>query len=510
MLEKASKEDLYKENRILKEENRWLQLKIKKLEHLIYGRKAEKRAPGDERQEAFQELDALSEKPAEEPSAEAPEDAPADKEKTKKKKRAKPGPKPLDPSLERVREQVPDPDLNQLICPNSGKVLKKAFVEHIEVLARKPPQYYVRVIERNVFAGEFGEAPVYTPWPDDVMPRSRVDVSVLSHLITARFCEHLPYYRIESILGRMGVEFSRGTMLNQVRLAALKLEPLYHEIVRQALASGYLQVDATVLPLIDPERPGKKREGCLWTYRALDGPVFFEFATTKKGETPRKTLQHYQGVLQTDGANNFGGATAAPGVVHCGCWAHARRYFHEAERLGEQEATAFLDVIDKLFERERQAREEELDPEQWRRMRERESLPMVETLRKMALEHRINQPMRKTAMAKAVNYLLEHIGPLTEAVRQVPSRIDNNLVENAIRPVKLGAKNWLFVGHPDAGPRTAQLYTLVENCRMLQIDPEAYLADILRRIDDHPAKRIGELLPRNWLKSRQEALSKNG
>jgi len=202
-------------------------------------------------------------------------------------------------------------------------------------------------------------------------------------------------------------------MTSLVALAERKLECIYDAIVKQTLASGYLMMDPTPVRLKSETRKGSTKEACVWTYRALDGPVFFEFAENKTGETPANTLQSYEGILQTDGASNFGGVPARENIVHLCCWAHGRRYFLHA-----------------------------------------------------------------------------------------PSRIDNNLAENSLRPIKLGAKNWLFVGHENAGPRMAKMYTLVENCRMLDLNPEEYLIDVLARVDDHPLSRIEELTPAGWRESK--------
>jgi len=480
----------------LKAENYRLGLRVKALERELYGSRSDRReSKEDERQQSFAGMDAAVAEPAE--SGGPAQQKPPRRERKGKKK----GPKALNPDLPRVHESIPDPDLKDLICPVTGKQMRKAFTEQVHVLARKPAEYYVRVLFRNVFVSPVGEAPVYSPWPADVMARSRIDASVVGSILCARFADHQPYHRQSGQLERHGVSLGTNTMCSLVALACEKLEPVYRAVMGQTLSRGYLMMDPTPVRLRTTARPGATKEACLWTYRALDGPVFFEFAEGKHGITPAQTLKQYKGILQTDGASNFGGVPARTDITHVNCWAHVRRYFVEAEK-SEEHATQYLDAIDRLFRRERLIRRFGLGPEATLELRRRYSLPEVDALFERAREYASAERMRKTPMPKAVSYLLGRTGPLRECFLHAPSRIDNNLAENALRPIKLGAKNWLFVGHPSAGPRAAMMFTLVENCRILGINPEAYFIDVLTRVDDHPHTRLDELTPHRWHKSK--------
>lgn len=480
----------------LKAENYRLSLRVKALERELYGSRADRRGnKEDERQQTFAGMDEAAGEPAQ-PSTSKPEKAPSRAPKGKKK-----GPKPLNPDLPRVHESIPDPDLKDLICPVTGKLMRAAFTEQVHVLARKPAEYYVRVLLRNVFVSPAGETPVYSPWPADVMARSRIDASVVGSILCARFADHQPYHRQSGQLERHGVSLGTNTMCSLVALACEKLEPVYREVVRQTLSHSYLMMDPTPVPLRTAVKRGSTKEASLWTYRALDGPVFFEFAEGKQGSTPAQTLKQYKGILQTDGASNFGGVPARADITHVNCWSHARRYFVKAEESDER-ATEYLDVIDRLFRRERLIRRFHLGPDATLELRRRYSLPEVDALFKRAHEYASRERMLKTPMPKAVNYLLGRTAPLRECFLHAPSRIDNNLAENALRPIKLGAKNWLFIGHPSAGSRAAMMFTLVENCRILGINPEAYFIDVLARVDDHPNARLNELTPHGWQKSK--------
>lgn len=501
---------LQEENRLLRETLeksetliRHLELRVKDLAAQIYGPSSEKRRREEDKRQST--LDGIEEDAGLEQERFFA-DAPAKEKKPVTKSRStgkKKGPKPLPAHLPRVIKHIDDPDLKDLICPETGKLMKPAFQQKIEVLSRKPAEYFVTRYIRNVFVSPAKTAPVTTDWPAYVLPKARVDVSIIAETLVKRYVDHLPFHRIEKQFIRLGLEIGRSTQVSWMNQADALAEPLVKLIKKNVLNSGYIQLDATPLQVADPNRPGCTREACVWTYRALDGPVFYEFALSKSGDTPAETLQHYQGKLQTDGASNFGGVTKKEGVTHFGCWAHARRYFLKADEAGETEAEAYLDAIDKLFRLERLLRHFKVGDEKVLVARKRHSLPRVDRLFNQGMLHLQDQPLlKKTGLCKAINYLIGQEKALRACFDHAPSRIDNNLVENAIRPLKLGAKNWLFIGHPNAGPRSANLFTLVENCRLAGINPEEYLTDLFTRLSAYPASKIADFLPVNWAKSK--------
>jgi transposase len=489
-MSEPSPRDLLKQVGQLKDENRVLSLQVKELQKQLFGSRSDRRPQVED--PAQGKLEGIEEGAWSEPE-------PAPKAARSQRKGKKKGPKPLNPSLPRVHEVVGDPDLDKLICPDSGQLMRVGFVETIEVLSRAPAKYFVRTISRNVYVSDTDATPAYSPWPADVLARSRIDTGVIAQLLCARFADHQPYHRQQGQLARHGVDLAPNTMVSLVRQACEKLQPLERRLKQKVIDSGYIQLDPTPIPMISEKKSAATKQACMWTYRALDGPVFFEFSQTKAGITPGATLESYQGILQTDAATNFGGLPEKPGIIHLGCWAHARRYFLRAAEAGQAQANAYLDPIDRLFYLERLARRWKIRPESLRRLRQRHAQPILDELFSLARDYAAEQLLLKTPMPKAVNYLLRHQGALRECFCHAPSRIDNNLAENALRPLKLGAKNWLFIGHPDAGPRAAIMFSLVENCKLAKANPEAYFADVLARIDDHPNSRIDELLPQNWI-----------
>jgi transposase len=491
-MSESSPHQLLRENQQLKAELKVLSLQIKELQKQLYGSRSDKRpSTEDPGQGTLEGIDEGAWNEAQAPVA--------PRTRRPERKGKKKGPKPLNPHLPRVSEVVADPDLGALICPITGKLMRVGLVETIEVLSCVPAQYHVRSISRNLYVSAAGEAPVYSPWPKDVLPKSRIDTGVIAHLLTGRFADHQPYHRQQGQLARFGVDLAPNTMVSLVKQACEKLQPLYRCLIKRVLAGGYIQLDPTPIPMISEKKSGSVKQACMWTYRALDGPVFFEFNQTKIGATAARTLDKYKGILQTDGATNFGGLPNKPEITHLACWAHARRYFVAAAEAGEARAEVYLDRIDRLFYIERLARRWRVRAHTLLVLRQRHSQRLIDELFKMARDYIAEELLLKTPMPKAIRYLLGHEKSLRECFVHVPSRIDNNLAENALRPLKLGAKNWLFIGHPDAGPRAAIMFTLVENCRQAKINPEAYFADVLARIDDHPASRIEELIPQNWV-----------
>ncbi len=336
--------------------------------------------------------------------------------------------------------------------------------------------------------------------------------SVIAHLAAAHYAEHLPFYRLEQQLARTGVSLARSTQVALMTQLDALVAPLVAHVKHAVLASGYVHLDATPVDVCDPGRPGRAREATLWAYRArspdpaVDGLVWFDYRASKSPAHPREVLADYRGVLQTDGAAGLDALGAPNEVVHLGCWAHARRRFIQALRLGESRAGPYVAQLDRLFRLDARARRiVAAQPAQATRVatwRARFRVPLAEALFARATADGLTLPT-KSALGQAVGYLLAQRAPLTRCITTPcittpDARLDNTAVENAIRPVKLGAKNWLFVGHPAAGPRLANLFTLVENARQADGDIEAYLTALLTHLPDHSVRRLGEWLPRAW------------
>jgi transposase len=430
------------------------------------------------------------------------------------------GRKPLDPALPRELIRLPDPPVAERVDPFTGAVLQPGFTEVLEVLARKPAVYVVRRYERTVWVSATKSAPVTTPWPADVLSRSGVHTSVVAHIAAAHFVEHVPYYRLEQQLARTGVALPRSTQVSlMARLDAL-VAPVVAGIRARVLASGYVHLDATPLDLCDRTRPGTTQSASVWTFRARSrdpathGLVWFDFQLTKSPTHPGAILRaaQYRGVVQTDGASGLDTLAPPEQIRHLGCLAHARRYVVEAEESGDTRAVAYRVRVDRLFRIEARARRALAgQPDDARRARvatwrDRFSVPLIDALLYDAATDQVSLPP-KTPLAIALGYWVNQRASLRRCVTTPDASLDNNPAENALRPLKLGMRNWLFIGHPDAGPRLANLFTLLENCRQAGVDAEAYVSDLLHALAANTLGSLDQWLPRAWQERRRSGVT---
>ncbi|PTY01373.1 IS66 family transposase [Opitutus sp. ER46] len=471
-------------------ENRVLELKVQKLQRMLWDKKSERMPTDDNQGVLFTE-----------PAAAKAECAPVSgKKRAVGAARAPKGPQPLDPALPRELIQVPAPQLKELICPVTKQPMQPGFVERIEVLARRAPVYYVKAYERTVFVSPAKTAPVYSAWPADILPRARVHASVVAHIAAAHYSEHVPFHRLEQQLARTGVELARSTQVSLMNQLDTLVAPLMVALRDDVFSGGYLHVDATPVDVCDPARPGHVREATLWAYRAKRGGVWFEYSASKSPVHPDATLKaaRFKGFCQTDGAPGLNTIGPPGQVTSLGCHTHARRGFFDADKAGDPRAKWYLERFRKLF------RVEQLAQRHGRKeiLRRRFSVPIFQAMLTQAEQHAQIAPA-KTALGDAVRYLLDQQERLHRCLTEIEAEISNNAVERAIRPLKVGARNWMFVGDPKAGPRLANLFTLVENCRLIGLDPERYLIELLGKLQDHPASRIKELLPHRWTSAQQ-------
>jgi transposase/transposase-like protein len=336
-------------------ENRHLLLRVKALEAQLVTRAIAREAASADPGvlSLFQDMTETAAAPA--PPADSPGSAIAKTVRTTSVPRPKPVRQPLDPALPREVITLPDPPESLRCCPETGVALVPGFTQALEVLARKPAVYYVRRFERTVWVSPAKTAPLTTPWPADVLPRSGVDASIVAHIAAAHFGEHVPYYRLEQQLARTGVSLARSTQVSLMSQLDTLVSPLVEHLKSRVLGSGYVHLDATPIDVCDPARPGEARSGHLWAYRArspdpeTEGLVWFDYRDTKSPVHPGAVLKEYHGVVQTDGATGLDALGPPDRITHLGCWAHARRYVVAAVKLGEARAARYLAQIDRLF-----------------------------------------------------------------------------------------------------------------------------------------------------------------
>ena len=330
---------------------------------------------------------------------------------------------------------------------------------------------------------------------------------LLAWIVLGKYVDHLPLYRMEQMSARWGATIPRNTMSDWVRIASDWLEPLYKRMRQRLLESGYIQVDETPVRFVDPdEKGGKTEQGYLWVMGAPGGDVVFDWKLTRRHDELTGLIgPDYKGVLQSDGYEAYAAyAKKHAGVTRVGCWAHARRKFFEARDENREKADGFLALIGELYGHEREWGD--LTPEErltLRTTRFPEILARLEGFAKSTLA----EVRPKSALGMACSYMLGQWAALIAHASLGVTRLDNNLVENAIRPSAVGKKNWLFIGHPDAGQRTAIIYSLVVSCQRHGVEPHAYLRDVLAKLPGMTtADDLDALLPSNWYRAQRQQL----
>lgn len=367
-----------------------------------------------------------------------------------------------------------------------------------------PPQLFKREIVRPKYRRKHDrtQPPVIAPALARAVPGGYASAGLLAYVVVAKYQDHLPLFRLEKMSARWGATLSRQTMVEWIRLAADWAEPIYKRLLADLLTGGYVQADETPVRYQDPDEPGRgTSQGYLWVLSRPGGDVVFDWRLSRRhGELTTLLTDNYRGVLQSDGYEAYAAyARAHPAVTWVGCWAHARRAFHEALSEAPQRAGFVLRLIGQLYRYERAWDEAGLRGPALRAARRSSDFGLtLQLLRKTALRLR-ERVLPKSLLGQACGYLLSQWEPLTAHLRHGQTRIDNNAIENAIRPSAVGKKNWLFIGHPEAGQRSAILYSLILSCQRHGKDPLTYLRDLFTRLPRMTSRDdLTPLLPRNW------------
>lgn len=389
------------------------------------------------------------------------------------------------------------------ICPETGQPLVCIGSEISRKLGRTAEQFfiieYVRPKYASKAAPEFGVATAALP--DAIIARCPADESLLAYILTSKFADHLPLYRLVEIMQRSQVKISKQTLSKWVLTLGSALSPLYDAMKSQILASGVVFADETP---IDLQVKGKSRcqQAYMWIYAGGGGgdpPYrFFEFCLNRNHEHPLITLKDFKGVLHSDKYGAYEKLAKSRDIIWCPCMAHVRRKFVEAEGGDPDLRRRILRKIRHLFMLERVAWAR--SAEERLRIRQQIEKPILGQLTKEVKDRLLaGGLLPKSNFAKALNYYMGLALYLPNYLDNADARLDNNVAERGIRPLTIGRKNWLFVGSEDSGRSAATILSLVQTCRNLNINPQEYLEDVLRRIMGHPAKLIHELLPDNWL-----------
>ena len=381
---------------------------------------------------------------------------------------------------------------------------KKISEERNSQLDWVAPKIIKRVLIRPRYVKD--ERFAIAPLPPQPIEQGMVGPGLLAQILVSKYEYHQPLYRQEKMFRQQfGVDLSRKTMGCWVEQAAELLKPVYRSIREDLLQGSYLQADETPIRYLDPDVKGKSRQGYLWTYSRPGGDVLFEWRVSRSRAGPEEFLKNFRGKLQTDGYAAYESLAKERGdLTLIGCWAHARRGFHEA--LAETKLAAwFVRQIGQLYAVEKELRDQKVGPALRQAMRAWQAQPVLARLhRAMELVRRKTLP--QGLLGQAIDYTLRRWEALTRFVDDGVLEIDNNLIENAIRPSALGKKNFLFFGHPEAGERSAVIYTLLGSCRRQGVNPFDYLKDLFTRLPAAKITQIREFTPAAWANAKKKCL----
>lgn len=409
--------------------------------------------------------------------------------------------KPLPEHL--VREELLlDVDGNG--CSDCGGPLHAIGESISEMLDWVPATLRVLRIRRPKYACRRCATIAQVPAPERVIAGGLATPALLAHVLVSKYCDHTPLYRQSQILARQGVELERSTLAGWVGGACWWLEPLHDRLARHIFASDHIFADDTPLPVLDPGR-GRTKTGRLWVYardqRGWSGPeppaatCFYE--PDRRAERPKTHLTGYRGVLHVDGYAGFEQLTGSGKVVLAACWAHTRRKFYEiAQADGAPIAVEAVRRIAEIYAAEAPIRGK--SPETRLASRQASSRPLVQALR-VWLEGQLPKLAARSRLAEAIRYALVRWEGLCRFLSDGRIELDTNPVERAIRPIALGRKNHLFAGSDGGGKRWAIMASLVGTARLNNVEPHAWLSDVLHRmINGHPANQLDDLLPWAW------------
>jgi transposase len=487
-LKKQNAKLLEQQERLLLE-NRLLQQKVQLLLKRLFGRKSEKLDSN--------QLELILGNLA---AALGPDEDPPPRPPRPRRRRGKRKP--------RIPEDLPTEDI--VIDPAEVKRDPQAYscigeeiTQELDVIL---PRYIRRRFIRRKYKSKVDrdQPPIIAPLPARLVEGGYASAGLLTDIVLKKYVDHLPLHRQEQILrSRYGIELSRKTMSDWVEVVAEWLKPIYNYIRQQLQRSGYLQIDETPVRYCRAEAGGSG-QGYFWVYHRPGAQVLYEWHTGRGAECLEQTLKDFAGTVQSDGYSAYASfAKDRDGIELAGCWAHVRRKFIDAQEEAPGLTGWFLNQIQNLYCIERQMRYMRAGPDLRESLRAAQSRMILERIHK-ALKLKLTAHLPKSQMGQALSYTLGHWQQLLRYAEDGRLEIDNNLVENAIRPTALGKKNWLFIGHPQAGQRSAIIYTLLANCRRLGINPQEYLYDVLSRLPSMTNKQVHELLPAKWLAARKK------
>jgi len=466
-------------------DNKWLHEQLALLKRLIFGAKSERFISGQP--DASQLTLELSSATAQE-EAKAPEKEEITYQREKKEKN-KPVRKELPAHLPR-REEIIEPEN----IPDGAKKIGESVTE---ILEYEPYNIYVRRIVRPkyVVKKEEGVQIMVADLPSLPLPRSNAGASLLAYIIISKYVDHLPFYRLAKIFKRNGVEIAENTINGWYSAACNLLEPLYEEMKKHIQKSDYIQADETPIRVLTSEKPGSSHKGYYWVYHSPpERLVVFDYQKGRDQSGPKDMLKDFIGTLQTDGYAAYTQFGTLEGIELSACMAHARRKFEQSIDNYPDIANYVMGEIQKLYALERDAVEKNFKDDEILKMRQEKASPIMDKLENYISEKR-NHVTPKSSIGMAISYTLNLWKRLKVYLTDAKILIDNNLIENTIRPVALGRKNYLFAGSHEAAQRAAMIYSFLGTCKLNNVEPFTWLKETLDKIPDYRLPNLKELFP---------------
>ncbi len=483
----------------LENELHWAHLKIQVLEERLRQRRIQMFGPASETLSNLQ-LELLAE---DEPSVTAEEiEAEAKREPVTKaparERKPHPGRERLPENLPRVEKVIACQETTCKACGNETTVIGH---DESEVLDVEPVRYFVRVTKREKRACRSCAQGTVTmaPLEPRIIEKGLASDAVVINTVVSKYCDHIPLYRQAMMLEReAGLEIGRATLDGWVMRVGELLQPVVAAMRKDLLEASYLQADETIVPVQMHDKRGADHQAYLWQYGKPGGETVFEFRLGRGREGPKKFLDRWEGILQTDGYQAYEGVGGSK-MVHVGCWAHARRKFVDAVKLNANDAEAVNMVtrMDALFLVDRNAREQGMSASERHVLRRENALEWVHEIRQecLAIQRRV---LPQSALGKAVSYTLNIWKKLERCFEYEEVELSNNLAENSMRGVAVGRKNWLHVGSVRSGPKVAAILSVIESCKRMGVPVKDYLAAVLPGLGGRTMREVADLTPARW------------
>lgn len=366
-----------------------------------------------------------------------------------------------------------------------------------ETLEYTPASLVKKRTIRPKYANKDDQGVLIAVLPSRPIDKSIAEACLLAHILVSKYVDHLPFYRqIQMFKRDFGWEPAQSTMSDWMAGCCRLLEPLYNVLKQKILTSGYIQADESPIKVLDSDKKGSTHQGYQWVYHDPIGKlVFFNYRKGRGQHGPKELLASYNGYLQCDGYTVYDKIGAAPNITLAGCLVHARRKFHDALDNDKTRAQKALAIFREIYKEEQQIKElANGDVEKIKTLRLEHIQPLLQKIRDWITEEQYNV-LPKSAIGKAMTYFVNQYHKFENIFLDGSIQLDNNLIENSIRPMAIGRKNYLFCGSHKAAQNAAMLYSFFGSCKMQNINPREWLADTLEKLPDHSIQKLEELLP---------------